>query len=661
MKVFFYGIVFILLANTATAQELVLGLEENPHAKAQPKTTISLKGPMNAPPSLSLPFIDDFAYPSPYPPQSLWQSKGVYVNNTYAINMPTVGVATFDALNDQGKLYAHLTSTSSPADSLISLPIDLAGTADVVLSFFYEPGGVGDMPGNTDFLNLEFYSPVTGWNLVWQASVDEAAGKIVETNVGTGISLEHVSDTLDNKFIYTALAIDNSYLQDGFRFRFVNFVTLVVNKDVPGRASNADIWHLDFVYLDKNRDISDTNLPDVAIGVPQKPVTITYESVPASHLNSTEAQRQLFGNPMTFDITYRNLGWGTRNITRQFSISPLSGSSSLPETYAAGSENISAGETQVREYHFDPYTFLADGDAAAYKITSYLITDTDVSTLRKALRENDTTSYIQKFYDYYAYDDGTAENGYGLYGNRTDNGRVAVQYMPYKSDSLRGVYMYFNMAKDTANAKSFKIAIWSDNNGMPGALLYSQKVDRPAFRDSMNKFVAYKFSTPLHIAQNQKFYVGWMQMSEGFLNIGYDANRAYGGKNFYSLSSTGPWLPSEYQGSLMIRPIFCKSENFPSDYVPPPVEPSASSEESIILYPNPVSNILYIRSTNTEMQDIQACYIEVYDMAGNLLLSNYSKDGSIMVSSLRAGMYIVRIKEKKNSKVKAVSKIIVNR
>ena len=671
MKVLYYSLVLLLSANIASAQELLLGLEENPMAVPQAKKTVSLlRGLSNAPASLTLPFIDDFAYNTPYPNPDLWVSKGVYVNSNYALNMPTIGVATFDALDDNGKPYPHLTSTSSPSDSLTSLPIDLAGAPNVVMSFFYEPGGLGDMPGNNDYLQLEFYSPSSpnGWQRIWYAYVNDADSAIVENNLETGTLTVHKSEQLNDKFIYTAIAIDNpDYLIDGFRFRFTNLVSLTVNRDVPGRTSNADLWNLDFVYIDRDRDINDTNLPDVAICEPQKPLTRAYESIPATHLSylgATGAQRLLFGETMDFTLSYRNLGWGTKNITRRFAINPLSGSSAIPEEYLGGSENIFEKETHERSYSYDLYSFSANSnaDAVEYEIKSFLITDADMSPLRAALRRNDTTTYIQKFYDYYGYDDGSAENGYGLYGARTDNGRVAVQYTTYMSDSLRGLYLYFNMAKDTLNAKPFRLAVWADDNGVPGTLLYSQRIDRPVFRDSMNTFVAYKFSTPLFFSRNQKFYVGWIQLSEGFLNIGYDANRACEGKNFYSLGTNSPWLSSEYTGALMMRPIFCRAELFPPDHVASlPPATNEPTEDDFIVYPNPVSDILYIRNKKQEAEGIypSALLIEVYNMQGALVLSNYVNDGNLILSPLRSGMYMIRIKE--NNKVKAVHKILVTR
>ena len=110
--------------------------------------------------TVQLPFIDDFSYSlfapdHKYPDQNLWMDRDVYVNTTYPVLPPTIGVATFDGLNEFGVPYD--TSgvpqsdifDSNPADSLTSLPIHLETVTpddSVYLSFFYEKMGIGDFP-----------------------------------------------------------------------------------------------------------------------------------------------------------------------------------------------------------------------------------------------------------------------------------------------------------------------------------------------------------------------------------------------------------------------------------------------------------------------------------------------------------------------------------
>jgi hypothetical protein len=655
------GVAGLLSAYTVSAQEMLVNLSENPHAQPQPdKHRSSLV--QNAPDLLSLPFVDDFASSLPWPNENLWTTNGVYVNNHYAIDMPTIGVATFDALDSKGHLYEWMSGSPSPADSLVSLPIDLLGTSNVMLSFFFQPGGLGDIPGTMDTLKLEFYSPsVDQWTTMWYAIANVADSTITEYNGGLADITIHKFDTINTRFVYTAIELGPEWLQTGFQFRFVNFVSLTVNTEIPGRSNNADFWHLDFVYLDKNRFVDNPNLPDVGVAWPQSKMTIGYSSIPAYHLGSSLAG-SIFPQQTTFTIAYRNLGWGTKNVTRRFSINPLygAGAASMPASYSGGAENIFDNQLQVRTYQFEPYAFTASADDAAFELSSYLVIDVDPTPLRAALRQNDTTKYIQEFHDYYSYDDSSAENGYGLFGFGTGGGRVAVQFAPVMADSLRGVYMYFNVAKDSANMKPFNLAVWDDDDGSPGRLLLSQRVDRPAVRDSLNAYVAYKFAKPISIRRNQVFYIGWTQTTEAFLNIGFDANTLNGSKNFYSLSSTDDWYQSIYDGALMIRPIFCKPENFPSDFVPPPVEETGTASDDYIVYPNPATDWIYIYNKKYDETGMitPRQRIDIFDMSGRVLRTGYSNDGSFSVGDLIPGMYIVRIME--HDKVKASRKIIVN-
>ncbi len=649
----------------AVAQERLTGLEENPLARPQPRTRVQY-GPHNASGTLSLPFVDNFVPANPWPDVNLWTTNGAYVNTQYAINMPVAGVATLDALGANGRLHPWLAAATysgglAPADTLTSLPVDLSSAGNVVLSFFYQAGGLGDMPDLNDSLKLEFYSPTDGkWTTVWSASVDVTGNSIEEISLGD--TLKHTVTSLNAEFVYAAVAVDSiQWLQSGFQFRFRNLVSLTVNIDVPGRANNADCWHLNFVYLNSARDITDTKLPDVGIAVPQGPLTINYTSIPAYHLEVPTARAGLFTDSVA--ITYRNLGWGIRNVTRRISIEPIYGSTAGLLTFSGGSENIYDDSTQTRVYEIPPYDYtLASGaDEVAFKISSYLVIDAENTPLRNALRKNDTTTYIQRFSDYYAYDDGSAENGYGLFGYGTANGRVATEFRALRDDSLRGVYLYFNLAKDSANIRPVKLAVWNDNDGLPGTLIYSQEAVRPVLRDSLNAYVAYKFNKPVYINRGQRFYVGWIQTAEAFLNIGFDVNRPGRARNFYALDGFGNWYPSDYDGSLMIRPIFCRPGNFPGDFVPPPVPAAVATEDNYLLYPNPASDIVSIRNLTAEEQMLPTLrqQVEIYDLRGQLLHVYNTPDKEFPVGDLAVGIYIVRIIE--DNIVKTSRKIIIAR
>ena len=58
----------------------------------------------------------------------MWLDNDARINNTLPINVPTIGVATFDGLDETGYPYDFTSETSyGPADTLTSCPINLDG------------------------------------------------------------------------------------------------------------------------------------------------------------------------------------------------------------------------------------------------------------------------------------------------------------------------------------------------------------------------------------------------------------------------------------------------------------------------------------------------------------------------------------------------------
>ncbi|HWY39127.1 MAG TPA: hypothetical protein VNY73_11245, partial [Bacteroidia bacterium] len=119
-----------------------------------------------------LPFFDDFSYNGPYADTNRWNMyKSVFVNHTYPIAPPTIGVVTFDGLARNGYPYnIYATTGSFLSDTLLSVPIRLDFTdatqtvplspADsIYLSFYYQAKGRGDVPEPNDVLNLFFFGP----------------------------------------------------------------------------------------------------------------------------------------------------------------------------------------------------------------------------------------------------------------------------------------------------------------------------------------------------------------------------------------------------------------------------------------------------------------------------------------------------------------------
>jgi hypothetical protein len=637
------------------AQEILTGLDENINVHQTNKflktKSISI---------IELPFVDDFSKPGQLIPNpALWtENRSVYVNVSYALNPPTVGVATFDPFDDKGKIYDNAGNAVFAADTLTSgsIRLNYSPADSVSLSFYFQPRGYGDMPESSDVLTVEFYSPFKNtWDTVWSASV-VAENRIEISNYLTNTTTVIEDDSIGFRFFRANIKIEDSkYLMNDFSFRFINYASINVHPSFPGRSTASDHWHLDFVYLDKNRTENNLSIPDIALsGIPKR-LTTNYETVPATHLELAKAD--LFDNPMNLELNYTNFGWGTRSVTRNFRLRSYgtTGKTLFP---SAGSENIPDGSTINLSYAIPQYEFSVTGDSVIIEVLSWIVTDSDPSNFRMALRHNDTNRIVYEFKDCYAYDDGTAENGYGLFGSGSSLGKVAVKFRTYMTDSLRGVYMYFNRAVNDVNKNhKFIVAVWNDAGGIPGELIHSETGGRPVFRDSLNKYVAYKFENPVYLPEGEVFYVGWLQTDEGFLNIGFDRNRNSKSNVFYNLGRA--WEPSVFDGSLMIRPIFCRSDDqFPSDTVKLHNNDRTNRNiRAFKAYPNPARGIVYL-AEEEDNAPLISLRIELYALSGKLVKVFENVSGNIDVTNIAQGIYLMRIWNADRS-IRAVKKIII--
>jgi hypothetical protein len=595
--------------------------------------------------TLELPFFDDFSRGLHFPAPELWDGKHVYVNTTYGINPLTIGVATFDAIDSKGILHSNASTYPFSSDTLTSHPINLNYPNDqtIYLSFLYQPQGYGNQPQTQDSLLLEFYdSENERWVGAWAVSANLSSNLLIEKNKFTGIITTIESDTLERSFMRVHMPINDArFRTSNFRLRFRNIASVSENQHLPGLRSNCDHWHIDMVHLDRNRTNLETTTNDISFYRPIKSILNNYECIPWKHFNS-QAQSSELPSPLGFQIYYRNLGPTTWNVTRLFSI--RNHSNQQTTNFSGGAINIFGFQdvSYNRSYIYDITSAWAD--SAKFTYTSYLVTDINPETSH--LRWNDTVRYDQNFYNYYAWDDGTAENGYGLMGEGSQNGRVALKFNSYQPDSLVGIYMYFNRTLKDANEKYFKLAVWEDNNGKPGDLLYQQLGVKPIFTDSLNRFTLFKLDESLWIPSGS-FYIGWIQTTIDFLNVGFDLNRINNDKLFYNL--TGNWANSQTQGSLMIRPVFGSLTEPPTA-----VEPNVKNI-NFQIYPNPAQKFITIE-VNSNFDEVR---VKIFNIIGQQVINLQYNHQPIQVDNLPAGTYIIQLST--STSIIGTRKLIITR
>jgi hypothetical protein len=577
---------------------VVIGISSNPALKNFQKTA---KGGTTD--TLELPFIDDFSYSGVYPDEGLWDDNYVYINNNYSKNQITTGVATFDILDSQGEIYANASTYSFEADKLTSLPINLDYGSDenVRLSFFFESGGVADKPELTDNLILYFYAPEEDiWEEVWQ---------------NDGVDFEGFKPVI--------LGIsEEKFLKKGFRFRFVNYASLGnVNAD-PSMVGNSDQWNLDYVVIDKDREANDTVMVDVAFRYPNRSLLKSYEAIPWKQFKKISLQEM----GSTFNVAYRNNDNIVRNVTREFQITEVY-TGNIVRSFSGGAANIAA-QTDV---YYDAelfYTFNSTNpDSAIFKVKSWLITD------EFDRKENDTIIYYQYFTDYYGYDDGSAESGYGINGLGASNAMAALKFRSYDRDTIYAVRICFNESYENSNMTEFDLMIWDDNNGTPGNVLLELE-DRTVVKgDGVNGFFTYKLPYPIPV--DGIFYVGWRQQSELFLNAGLDLNTQPDGRQHYWIN--GNWYVSQVNGTLMIRPV----AGYPLITGNNDITLPGDSNKTRV-WPNPATTHIYI---DTEGYNTNTDFISITNLLGRKLINQPLTD-YIDISSIPKGFYIVTITRK---------------
>jgi hypothetical protein len=537
---------------------------------------------------------------------SLWIDNDAFINDNFPVNPVTVGVATLDGLNSHGQPYDFDDPLSHGiADYLTSKPLklDYKASDSIYLSFYYEPQGNGNYPEEEDSLVLEFLSYDRQWHYVWSK---EGFDSIVFQQVLIPI-------------------LDSIYLHDGFQFIFKNYATL---------SGALDHWHIDYVHLDSARTKNDTDITDVTFIEGAPSMLSEFEAMPWEHFLADSSMKDstfiLAGN-YTADI--KNTNYSFQIYEDEVNI----------YNYAGYSSNFDPQSTFDFFGVTDTFMFYsANTDSALFEIRHVLKTDAN-----DLIKLNDTVRHIQKFYNYYAYDDGTAEVAYGL---NTQYALLAYQFHNKQKDTLRGVQMYFAPVMDDVSEKELMLTIWKDNNGLPGDAFYQQQTTlNPVYLEFRNNFYYYLLDTLL-VIDTGKFYVGWEQLSEDMLNIGFDRNADTHEKIYYNL--LGVWKQSVQNGSLMMRPMFGDTVTVTSSSIKEMKK--EASDKIFRFYPNPANDLVKIIPLSDDY------HLQLFDVSGKLIKTYAESPTQISTASIQKGMYFLQFVDNNSHQIQ-LQKLIISR
>jgi len=415
--------------------------------------------------------------------------------------------------------------------------------------------------------------------------------------------------------------VDTKFLQSGFRFRFTNYASLSGIVSEPSKAGNADEWNLDCVILNSGRTVNDTVMHDVAFTLPQRSLLNNLEAMPWTQFK--KAYLVTMGSIAT--LNYRNNDDTIRNITRNIYITDVYKNLIVREIGPAANQLQPLTDNTFEEELL--YTYgSTTADSALFHIQYSL-----KHTLTNDPKENDTLNYFQIFSNYFAYDDGTKEAGYGINGEGAENAMVALRYRSYMADSVAAISICFNDAYNNANRIYFYPEVWSDNDGQPGEIIGTGEEALAEPTTTHNGFMTYKFSKP--IAVSGYFWIGWKQVGNSYLNAGLDLNTPPLNRQYYWIN--GSWYVSSAPGTILLRAVMTGDGTSTSTD-----DGKVSATTHFLLFPNPSSGYINIScpGSNTENYKLAIC-----NLSGSVIIvSDVLTD--VDISNLDPGYYFAVVK-----------------
>lgn len=617
----------ILFAQVAFSQFTIVPIPRETSTKDQILSAARTKALTPMP----LPFWDDFSFSNVpgFPHDTLWEhGQSVSVNFGLGINPPSLGVATFDGLNAQGVPYdVNDVLAKGIADSLVSRPIalDLVPVGErgsVYLSFYYQFRGNGEPPDPGDQLRVLFRNSSGAW-----------------VNV---LTIENDGTFPSNVFTQKLIPVTGGeYFHNNFQFNILSY----------GRLSGPyDTWNIDYVYLNKGRNASDTSYPDRTINLPLTSLINGYYSMPFKHFmedpaaNLTAPQISMHnlefipGNGNDSDVQPINYDsedsvFVYRNTTETIFTHQLDNATSIgnplqplefrktPIQTLPNLSNLAVVDSAAR---IKMKLWINSGDNVVPSM-AFPLGDYDLVKYSPIdFRHNDTTRVEFVLDNYYAYDDGTAEFGAAL----NQPGAILAYLFEMKTikpDTIVALDLYFPKFGENID-QSIQIQILKDLTGDPGSFLHTETIK--VVHGSHNVF--WRLQLSRFVGVQDKFYVGWKQSASTVLAIGLDKNTNSGDKIFFNLN--GAWEPNvNLTGSLMIRPVFGKFTGTIT---------GLANEKSVIplFYPNPSKGSFTV---SNEVQQLRIYSITGQEIGFTMSDSNDAK--LVRMNTNAPGLYILQL------------------
>ena len=567
--------------------------------------------------SLNLPFWDDFSLSQNAPDSLLWESgSNVFVNNNIGIHPPSQYVATFDGTNRNGSPYALNNLFNGAGDSLITHPIDLSQIAPskrskVLLSFYWQLLGRGEIPELEDSLTVMFWSIDSTWILQDLYPEDETLFSLV----GGLDQLNLDEDSLPSFEQIIIPVLGSEFYHPSFKVKFQSFSSL---------NGIYDTWNLDYIYLNENRDLDDFSHQDRTLSAAPSLLFSPYYEIPltqylAAPIKYIATQYTLANNlyglpsPLEYVHSLTNQTNGNTITTGSVALFRLSAYETGRKVEGLGMEvslvNIE-NDSAVIESTFTYNT----GDKFLYE---QITREGDTLFSHINLRANDTLRQYYQLNDHFAYDDGTADFAAGI---NFMTGELAVRFVINKPDTLTGMKINFPVVNPSSNGKGLELMVWNE-------LSDSTVLHRQAFqivnngRQDFNEIV---FSQNIYVEDT--IYIGFKQFTEDYIGIGFDKDNPLGMEAIFSNTGTEWKQNTRLKGSLMIRAVFGQVSNT--------LMKTNQNKLEAHIYPNPSDGFINVSYTYD--------HYFLYSLSGKLMTRG-NFNATLDFRSYPKGIYLLNL------------------
>lgn len=596
------------------------------HIPAEAQKVVPLHQSSRLKTTTAFPFYEDFSKVTGTPDTSRWEAgSGVYVNYTYGIEPPTIGVATFDGLDAAGTPYSFdAPSDLGEADMLTSKAMDLSGfTIDdaLTLTFYWQARGWGEQPNADDSLILEFKDAQGEWVRQWGASEDTIT-----------------------VFDQDTIAISQTaFLHDAFQFRFVSY----------GRLSGPyDTWNIDYIYFNtlQNLDRPNTGIVrDLGFSNRLPNLLKGYSHLPWKAFRAWQNNVDTLYAPLS-NVRSSSAGDNTTHLfaTRIYENEVLVHDETIPASSvnraglasSNGTIFLFEGETVMVEA---PVSLPTNGIAeeAGVRIEQEFFLFENAEDLNVvATEQNDTLRVITSLDKTFAYDDGSAELGWGV---NKKFGKFAVEFETPVDWEMDAVQIHVARVGRKLTQGGFRIGVWQLIDTLDSSndvILSPLKYYPISYTDSINEFEIFQLQSKITVPAG-KFYVVLEQLTDELLPIGFDVQTDRSEKLFVNLGDARWNQNNQFIGSLMIRPVEAAPVVTGNE--------SVYEIEGLTVYPNPSSGKVHWNKA--------VAWAAVKDATGRTVMHwEGGNEQSIDLSGYPVGIYFLQFYKEGAISVKKVVK-----